>query len=102
MEGEIEIEDEEVEVPLLTLLEEAGEGPIVKLANFLIAEAVNLGASDIHIEPQEKKLVIRYRVDGVLKVYHEFPVRIMDPLTARYKIMSTLDISEKRHRKDIV
>jgi len=100
MEGEIEIEDEEVEVPLLTLLEEAGEGPIVKLANFLIAEAVNLGASDIHIEPQEKKLVIRYRVDGVLKVYHEFPVRIKDPLTARYKIMSNLDISEKRRPQD--
>jgi len=100
MEGEIEIEDEEVEVPLLTLLEEAGEGPIVKLANFLIAEAVNLGASDIHIEPQEKKLVIRYRDDGVLKVYHEFPVRIKDPLTARYKIMSNLDISEKRRPQD--
>jgi len=100
MEGEIEIEDEEVEVPLLTLLEEAGEGPIVKLANFLIAEAVNLGASDIHIEPQEKKLVIRYRVDGVLKVYHEFPVRIKDPLTARYKIMSNLDISEKRRPQE--
>ncbi|MCS7278136.1 MAG: GspE/PulE family protein, partial [Aquificaceae bacterium] len=68
--------------------------------NFLIAEAVNLGASDIHIEPQEKKLIVRYRVDGILRVYHEFPTRVKDPLVARVKILSNLDIAEKRRPQD--
>jgi type IV pilus assembly protein PilB len=79
---------------------EAGEAPIVRLANFLIVEAVNLGASDIHIEPQEKKLVVRYRVDGVLRVFHELPINIKDALTARFKIMADLDISERRKPQD--
>ncbi|RMH79466.1 MAG: type II/IV secretion system protein, partial [Acidobacteria bacterium] len=76
------------------------EAPIVKLANFLMAEAVNLGASDIHVEPQEKKLSVRYRVDGVLRVYHEFQVKIKDALIARYKILSNMDIAEKRRPQD--
>lgn len=97
---EVEIETEQMELSPELLLTEAGEGPIVRLANFLIAEAVNLGASDIHVEPQEKKLIARYRVDGVLKVYHEFPARIKDSLVARYKIMSNLDIAEKRRPQD--
>ncbi|MCX8060758.1 MAG: ATPase, T2SS/T4P/T4SS family, partial [Aquificaceae bacterium] len=98
--GEVEIEAEEMELSPELLAVEAGEGPIVKLANFIITEAVNLGASDIHIEPQEKKLQVRYRVDGVLKVYHEFPTRIKDSLVARFKIMSNLDIAEKRKPQD--
>ncbi len=97
---EMEIEDEAMDKPLEALASETEEGPIIKLANFLIAEAVNLGASDIHIEPQEKKLVVRYRADGILKVYHEFPTKIKDPLVARYKIMSNLDIAEKRKPQD--
>ncbi len=97
---EVEIETEETELAPEMLAAEAGEGPVVRLANFLIAEAVNLGASDIHIEPQEKKLIVRYRVDGVLKIYHEFPARIKDSLTARFKIMSNLDIAEKRRPQD--
>ncbi|MEN3027695.1 MAG: GspE/PulE family protein [Aquificaceae bacterium] len=98
--GEVEIEAEEMELAPEVLAAEAGEGPIVRLANFLIAEAVSLGASDIHVEPQEKKLLVRYRVDGVLKVYHEFPPRIKDSLSARFKIMSNLDIAEKRKPQD--
>lgn len=97
---EVEIETEELDLSPEILAAEAGEGPIVKLANFLIAEAVNLGASDIHIEPQEKKLIVRYRVDGVLKVYHDFPARVKDPLVARVKILSNLDIAEKRRPQD--
>ncbi len=97
---EVEIESEPMEKPLEFLTAEAEEGPIIKLANFLIAEAVSLGASDIHIEPQEKKLFVRYRVDGVLKVYHEFSAKIKDSVVARFKIMSNLDISEKRRPQD--
>jgi type IV pilus assembly protein PilB len=98
--GEVEIETSELELSLDAISKEAGEAPIVRLANFLITEAVNLGASDIHIEPQEKKLVVRYRVDGVLRIFHEFPVNIKDALTARFKIMADLDISERRKPQD--
>ena len=97
---DVEIEAEATELSSEVLATEAGEGAAVKLANFLIVEAVDLGASDIHIEPQEKKVVVRYRVDGILKVYHELPLGIRDALVARFKIISNLDISEKRKPKD--
>jgi type IV pilus assembly protein PilB len=98
--SEIEIETSESELSLDAISKEAGEAPIVRLANFLITEAVNLGASDIHIEPQEKKLVVRYRVDGVLRIFHEFPINIKDAVVARFKIMANLDISERRKPQD--
>lgn len=98
--SEIEIETSEAELSLDAINKEAGEAPIVRLANFLIMEAVNLGASDIHIEPQEKKLVVRYRIDGVLRIFHEFPINIKDALTARFKILANLDISERRKPQD--
>ncbi|MEJ7555926.1 MAG: type II/IV secretion system protein [Aquificaceae bacterium] len=97
---DVEIEAEATELSSEVLATEAGEGAAVKLANFLIVEAVDLGASDIHIEPQEKKVVVRYRVDGILKVYHELPLGIRDALVARFKIISNLDISEKRKPQD--
>jgi type IV pilus assembly protein PilB len=100
--SEIEIEtlESESELSLDAISKEVGEGPIVRLANFLIMEAVNLGASDIHIEPQEKKLVVRYRVDGVLRIFHEFPINVKDAVVARFKIMANLDISERRRPQD--
>jgi len=98
--SDIEIETAEVELSSDILGKEASEAPIVRLANFLIREAVGLGASDIHIEPQEKKLIVRYRVDGVLRIFHELPVHIKDAVAARFKIMSNLDISEKRRPQD--
>ena len=98
--SEIEIEASESELSLDVISREAGEAPIIRLANFLITEAVNLGASDIHIEPQEKKLVVRYRIDGVLRIFHELPIHIKDALTARFKIMANLDISERRKPQD--
>jgi len=98
--GDVEIERPEVEISADVLGREASDAPIVRLANHLLVEAVSLGASDIHIEPQEKKLVVRYRVDGVLKVFHELPAHIKDSLAARIKIMSSLDISERRKPQD--
>ncbi len=98
--GDIEIETEEIELSPDLLGKEASAAPIVKLANFLVREAVSLGASDIHIEPQEKKLIVRYRVDGVLRIFHEFPVHIKDAVAARLKIMANMDISEKRRPQD--
>jgi len=98
--SDIEIEAGETELAPDILGQEASEAPIVRLANFIIREAVNLGASDIHIEPQEKKLIVRYRVDGVLRIFHELPVHIKDAVAARFKIMSSMDISEKRRPQD--
>ncbi|MEN3034552.1 MAG: GspE/PulE family protein [Aquificaceae bacterium] len=96
----IEVEEEAPELSAQALAAGAEEGPIVKMANGIIAEAITLGASDIHIEPQERELVVRYRVDGVLRVFHKLPAKFKDPLAARFKIMSKLDIAEKRKPQD--
>jgi len=97
---EIELENLPIDLSPEALAAEAGEAPIVKLANYLIYEAVRLSASDIHIEPYEKKVVVRYRIDGILRVFHEFPTKLKDTLTARYKIMSNMDIAERRKPQD--
>ncbi len=97
---EIELDEEGPEIPVELLARASEEAPIVRLANGLIFEAVKLEASDIHIEPQEKKVIVRYRVDGVLRVFHEFPAQIKDSIVARYKIMANMDIAEKRKPQD--
>lgn len=99
-EEEIELENLPIDLSPEALAVEAGEAPTVKLANYLIHEAVRLSASDIHIEPYEKKVVVRYRIDGILRVSHEFPAKVKDTLTARYKIMSNMDIAERRRPQD--
>ena len=96
---EVEVETEQ-ETPLDVVEDEAEAAPIVRLSKGLIIEAVKLGASDIHIEPQEKEVLVRYRVDGVLKIYHRLPARLKENLVARYKIMANLDIAEKRKPQD--
>jgi type IV pilus assembly protein PilB len=81
----------------------AGEeqnAPVVKLVNTLLAEAVKIGASDIHIEPYEKHMRVRYRVDGVLQEVMEPPVKLKSAITSRLKIMSELDIAERRIPQD--
>lgn len=79
---------------------EAEESPIVKASRVIIYEAVTQGASDIHIEPFEKELKVRYRIDGILRTVRKFPVSIKDALVSRFKIMSNLDIAEKRLPQD--
>jgi len=74
--------------------------PVVKLVNTLLAEAVKIGASDIHVEPYEKHMRVRYRVDGVLKEVMEPPVKLKSAITSRLKIMSELDIAERRIPQD--
>lgn len=99
-EEEITIEDLSEELSLEHTLESAEQAPIVKLTNLIIYEAVKAGASDIHIEPQEKKVVVRYRIDGVLRIFKELPVSIRDSLVARIKILANMDISERRRPQD--
>ncbi|GAB6078818.1 GspE/PulE family protein [Hydrogenobaculum acidophilum] len=98
---EIYIEvQEEYDINIEKLAQESNESAIVKLADSILYRAVKNEASDIHIEPQEKEIVLRFRIDGLLKKVDSFPVTIKDPLISRFKIMSNLDISERRKPQD--
>jgi general secretion pathway protein E len=82
------------------LLESEDDAPIIRLINALLTEAVKENASDIHIEPFENRLVVRFRVDGVLREVLE-PKRVLAPLlVSRIKVMAKLDIAEKRLPQD--
>jgi len=82
------------------LLESEDDAPIIRLINALLTEAVKENASDIHIEPYENRMVVRFRVDGVLREVLE-PVRVLAPiLVSRVKVMAKLDIAEKRLPQD--
>lgn len=85
---------------LHNLDEIANEAPIVKLVNSIIYEAVKQGASDIHIEPQEKSLRVRFRIDGLLKTTIETSMRYHAGVASRIKIMSGIDITERRVPQD--
>ncbi len=76
------------------------EAPIVKFVNLLITQAVNDGASDIHIEPGERDLRVRYRIDGVLSEVMRSPKNIQSGVISRLKIMADVDISERRKPQD--
>jgi len=92
------LEDDEEESADLAKV--AGESPVVRLANYLICNAVKEGASDIHIEPGEKKMRVRYRIDGILFEVMSPPQTMHAALVSRLKIMSNLDISERRLPQD--
>ena len=78
----------------------AAEAPIVKLVNHILFQAVKQGASDIHIEPYEKEVVVRYRIDGILYPIMRPPKRLQGALISRIKIMAHLNIAEKRLPQD--
>lgn len=81
--------------------DEVVEGnPLVRLANRIILKAVSMGASDIHIEPQEKNCAIRFRIDGVMQKIKEVPKTVQRLLISRYKIMGGMDITENRLSQD--
>ena len=82
------------------VLEMASKTPVVKLVNHILFQAVKQEASDIHIEPYEKEVRVRYRVDGVMFLALTPPKRIQSALVSRIKIMSNLDIAEKRNPQD--
>ncbi|MGY8755975.1 MAG: GspE/PulE family protein [Phycisphaerales bacterium] len=85
---------------LADLEEDAGHGPVVKLVNFLIYSAVQEGASDIHIEPGDHSLRVRYRIDGRLFEKIQPPHKMQQAISSRIKIMANLDISERRLPQD--
>jgi len=82
------------------LLEEDDEAPIIRLVNSILAQAIKERASDIHIEPFEKGISVRFRKDGVLHEVLEVPKRLQASITSRIKIMGTLNIAEKRRPQD--
>jgi type IV pilus assembly protein PilB len=94
----VDMAEQDVDVAELT--DSAGDAPIIQLANRILGVAISRGVSDIHIEPQEKELQVRFRQDGVLTVYKTFPKRLQNSLISRYKIMSELDIAERRMPQD--
>jgi type IV pilus assembly protein PilB len=110
--GEVDVEDfdslvhgavdelEVVEEQELENLTSDVEAPIVKLVNGILLRAAKLGVSDIHIEPYEKKFRVRYRLDGVLKTVMGLPLKIKNAIISRIKIMSNLDIAERRLPQD--
>ena len=82
------------------LLDSASDAPIIRLINGLIAEAVRLSASDIHVEPFEDRVSVRFRIDGVLRETASLSARLASPLVSRIKVMARLDIAEKRVPQD--
>jgi type IV pilus assembly protein PilB len=83
-----------------TITEDESDAPVVKLVNLIIQEAIALRASDIHIEPFEDRVRVRYRIDGVLVERDSPPRRLLAPMISRLKIMGNIDISEKRRPQD--
>jgi type IV pilus assembly protein PilB len=88
------------EVSLDQLAASSGEAPVIKLANLIIVQAIKDRASDIHLEPFEKSMRLRYRVDGVLIDATPPPKQLQLALASRFKIMSSLDIAERRLPQD--
>ena len=97
---DVEVVEDNEEIDLTTLSRMSEDAPVVRLVNVLLVDALRRGASDIHVEPYEKELRIRFRIDGVLYDVMHPPLKLRDALISRVKIMSKLDISEKRLPQD--
>ena len=97
---DVEVVEDNEEIDLSTLSRMSEDAPVVRLVNVLLVDALRRGASDIHVEPYEKELRIRFRIDGVLYDVMHPPLKLRDALISRIKIMSKLDISEKRLPQD--
>lgn len=99
-ESEIEFTGDDEELNVLELEKASEDAPVVRLVNMILLNAIKKGASDIHIEPYEKKLRVRYRVDGVLVEEMTPPLKLKNAISSRLKIMSQLDIAERRLPQD--
>ncbi|HXG57478.1 MAG TPA: type IV-A pilus assembly ATPase PilB [Thermoanaerobaculia bacterium] len=98
--ADLEVLEEEEELDVNALADSAEEAPVVKLCNLILTDAIKRGASDIHIEPYEKEYRVRFRIDGILYEIMNPPLKLKDAITSRMKILSKLDISEKRLPQD--
>lgn len=99
--GDLEVVEETQEVDIEQSMDEAEQAPVIKLVNLILARAIQEGASDIHVEPYEHILRVRYRIDGKLEETQSPPKSVQAALTSRIKIMcDTMDITEHRVPQD--
>ncbi|HLJ73227.1 MAG TPA: ATPase, T2SS/T4P/T4SS family, partial [Thermoanaerobaculia bacterium] len=98
--GDVEVLEELQEISADALAKAGEDAPVVRLVNVVLMSAIQKGASDIHIEPYEKELRVRYRIDGILYNIMNPPMKYRDAISSRVKIMSKLDIAEKRLPQD--
>ena len=96
----VEVVGDAEDIDTALLEKQSGEAPIIRLVNALMLSAIQRGASDIHVEPYEKDMRIRFRVDGVLQNVMAPALTYRDPIISRIKIMARLDIAEKRLPQD--
>src|SRR5437867_1860535 len=96
----VEVLEEMQEISAEALARQGEDAPVVRLVNVVLMSAIQKGASDIHIEPYEKELRVRYRIDGILYNIMAPPMKYRDAIVSRVKIMSKLDIAEKRLPQD--
>jgi type IV pilus assembly protein PilB len=97
---DVEVLEELQEISAEALAKQGEDAPVVRLVNVVLMSAIQKGASDIHIEPYEKELRVRYRIDGILYNIMSPPMKFRDAISSRIKIMSKLDIAEKRLPQD--
>jgi len=98
--GDVEVLAELEEISAEALQRQGEDAPVIKLVNVILMSAIQKGASDIHIEPYEKEYRVRYRIDGILYNIMAPPMKYRDAISSRIKIMSKLDIAEKRLPQD--
>ena len=91
---------EQVEGDDLEIDDGISDAPLVRLVNSIIFQAAEEGASDVHFEPQEDAVVVRFRVDGVLRVVQRIPKQLISGVTTRLKVLAKLDIAERRKPQD--
>ncbi len=97
---QLEVMEEEEDIDIAKLEAATEEAPVVKLVNIILTDSIKKNASDIHLEPYEKEVRVRFRIDGVLYEMMNPPMKLKDAITSRLKIMAKLDISEKRLPQD--
>ena len=90
----------EAEIDLSDLEKSTEEAPVIKLVNFFLSDSIRRGASDIHVEPYERQLRVRYRIDGVLYDVLNPPLKLKNAISSRIKVMANLDIAERRLPQD--
>lgn len=98
--NDVQVVQESEENDLSKLRELGEEAPVIRLVNSIISQAISEGASDIHVEPMEDNVRVRYRVDGILQEKQRLPKRIQAGIIARLKIISNMDIAERRIPQD--
>ena len=99
-EDDIEVAGGEDDINLMDLERATEDAPVIRLCNAILLNAIKKGASDIHVEPYEKSLRVRYRVDGVLHEEMKPPIKLKNAIASRLKIMASLDIAERRLPQD--